>query len=189
MKKKKRERLYQVGMVIFLILIALGFTLPGFVDDGPSQIVVAEPRLCQNDADCYLLCEDVPKEVLCTKNMCVVNSCAERSYYPYNKESLGFTLAVTLNNKKINLQKFINPKDLFVKLNGETVNLYSSGLALHHVFEKLQMPFEYQCITLNSTQYCPEGEEGLQMFVNGEQSFAYDSYVPEEGNEIELIYS
>ena len=82
-KRKKSQRVYKIGMLVLLALIVLGFTIPGFIDPtGEDQQVNVEPRLCQSDADCYLLCDDVPEQVLCSQNMCVRNSCQEYDLYP-----------------------------------------------------------------------------------------------------------
>ena len=72
MGKKDKKLFSKILLILFLLMIVLGFTLPGFLEfDEETQYI--EPRICQNDADCYLMCEDIPVEVLCSQNLCQKN--------------------------------------------------------------------------------------------------------------------
>jgi len=186
MRKKRKKQFSKILVLAILILVAVGFMLPGFLPDSQPQIYV-EPRLCQNDADCYLLCEDKPVEALCSQNLCVMNACEEGNFYSY-ENPYSFTLAVNLSREKLNLAELADTKDLFVKFSENQVSLFSSGLSLAHIFEKVNINFEYSCILVNTTQYCPQDDSGLQMFVNGERSYQYENYVPEAGDIIQLNY-
>jgi hypothetical protein len=168
--RKKREKLFGKILLLFLtVMIVLGFTIPGFIDDGPQKYV--EPRICQVDADCYLMCDEVPVAVLCSKNMCSQNSCKEGSYYIYSENAVVFELVVEKEGEFVELVG--NEKDIFVKISENSVSLFSSGLSLGHVLEKLGMEIDSNL-----------GD----VFVNGEQNYGYSEYVPEEGDKIKIVY-
>ena len=160
--RKKREKLFSKILLLFLtVMIVLGFTIPGFIDDGPQQFV--EPRVCQVD--------EVPVAVLCSQNLCLQNSCGEGNYYPYSNEGITFELIVEEDGEELEL--ISNEKDIFVKFNGDQVNLFSPGLSLGHVLEKLGMKIDSSL-----------GD----VFVNDEQNYGYSQYVPEEGDRVRIVY-
>jgi len=168
--RKKRDKLFSKILLLFLtVMIVLGFTIPGFIDQGPEQFV--EPRVCQTDAECYLMCDDVPITVICSQNLCQQNSCEEGNYYPFKAEALTFGLVVEKDGEEIELVG--NEKDIFVKFSGSSVSLYSSGLSLGHVLEKLDLKIDSNL---------------GNVFVNDEQNYAYSEYVPEEGDQVRIVY-
>jgi hypothetical protein len=153
-----KKILSQAFMFLFLLMIILGFTVHLDNDNSGNYV---EPRICQYDADCYLNCQEEIVPVLCYKNLCQLNSCEQHNYYPYNQESLTFTL------KGINLTS--NPKNIFVKFEGEGVKVHSTGISLDIIMEKQNI------------------NQIKQMFVNGNESYAYFNYIPEQGDIIEII--
>ena len=133
LKAKTKERIKQVGLLIFMVLIAVGFTVPAFVNDNDPNVNNIKPRLCQSDSDCYLMCDETPKEIFCTQNMCVINTCEEESYYPYEEDVLSFDLSIKINDE---LQELSSVNDIFIKFNGNQAKFSSTGLTLKHLFEK-----------------------------------------------------
>src|SRR3989338_6238870 len=123
MKQKKQQRFRQIAMIIFLVLIVLGFTITGFLNPPDSVVQIAEPRLCHTDVDCYLFCDETPKEVLCSQNLCQQNSCEEASYYAFKETPLQFSLMVELENETLSLQNRSSSQNLFVTFNDPTVSL------------------------------------------------------------------
>jgi len=182
--------LSKIGMIILLILIVLGFTVPSFIDSGDNNIVNTEQRLCQTDSDCYLLCNDTPIEVLCTNNLCQQNDCKEQAYYPY-ENTLTFNLNIQVENEEMDLLNRSNSRDLFIKFNGENGNIvrvFSSGLSLNQVLEKLNLAIDSECLITENEQYCTLAEKKLVVNLNEEQIYNYDNYVPKEGDKLEIIY-
>ncbi|MBT4936187.1 hypothetical protein HOL21_00930 [Candidatus Woesearchaeota archaeon] len=188
-KRKKSQRVYKIGMLVLLALIVLGFTIPGFIDPtGEDQQVNVEPRLCQSDADCYLLCDDVPEQVLCSQNMCVRNSCQEYDLYPYNLDAIQFSLAVFIDSDQIDITKNMNDQDSFITFDGTTVSVFSAGISLGHILEKVDVAFDSECIFVNSENYCRSNDAEVSLFVNNEPSFEFASYVPENGDVVRVVY-
>ncbi|MBI2124938.1 hypothetical protein HYV87_05520 [Candidatus Woesearchaeota archaeon] len=179
----KTEKLFsKVMIVIFLVLLVLGFVVPGVVNySADDDTTAVEPRLCSSDADCYLLCDNQPVSVLCSQNLCLQNSCDEQSYYSYDAEPITFTLRI----QNVSLQERSNGQDLFVKFKGQMVEIHTSRLILYQVLEKVDITLDNQCLFLDGKQYC---EEKLRMAVNGENSTQYGSYMPQEEDTIVIEY-
>lgn len=182
----------KIGMLLFLAMIVLGFTVPLFNLGGPSpeeQQKPAEPRLCQNDADCYLLCADKPVEVLCSQNLCQQNACGEASAYPYNSMPTTFHLAVIIQGGTIPLVPRSNVKDLFVKFTEEgIIHVFSFELPLALILQKAAIQFTPKCLVLDGKQYCEDEKNELLLKVNGKESYLFGEYVPEEGDVVEIKY-
>ena len=179
----KREKLFsKVIIIAFLVLLVLGFVVPGILNNSSSDSTAVEPRICSSDADCYLLCDQEPVTVLCLQNQCLINSCQENSYYQYNAAPLSFTL----NIKNVTLEKRSSDKDIFVKFKGNLVQVFTSKFSLYHILEKALIIFDTQCLTFDDNQHC---SKDLHMSVNGNNSTAFRNYIPQEGDKIEVSYS
>jgi len=194
MAKKRWESLSKAGMLIFMIMIVLGFMLPGFLDIGEEENngqQIVEPRLCNQDSDCYLTCDDLPIKVLCMQNLCQQNSCNEYVQYPFTEPPISFSLTIEAEGKEIKLNERLNLADFFVKFNDETSDLeiYSSKLDLGNILEKLNIDFDGECMVLGSKNYCQSEGLNLEFKVNGEKSYSYENYLPKEGDKIGIIYS
>jgi hypothetical protein len=194
MAKNKWEKLSKTGMLIFMIMVVLGFMLPGFLDvgdngDGNQQII--EPRLCNQDNDCYLTCDDLPVKVLCMQNLCQQNSCNGYAQYPFIESPVIFSLKIKVGNEVVELKDRLNSADLFVKLNDNSSNfkIYSSKLNFGDVLEKLNIDFDGKCMVLGNKNYCKNEGLELNFTVNGESSYAYENYLPKEGDLIRIVYS
>ncbi len=175
------EKLFsKVIIIVFLVMLVLGFVVPGVLNNTSSD-PGTEPRMCAADADCYLLCDDQPVNVLCLQNLCLVNSCEEKSYYEYRQNPVSFTL----NIKNVTLEKQSNERNLFVKFKGNEVQVFTSKLSLYHILEKAKFILDTQCLTFDKKQYC--GSD-LRMNVNGNVSTAYGNYIPQDGDVIEIEY-
>ena len=169
-------------MIIFLVLLVLGFVIPGVINYNPADAEIIEPRLCSSDADCYLFCDDVPAQVLCSQNLCARNSCEEADYYEYGAVPITFTLFI----ENVTLGGRGNPRDLFVKFEGENVRLFSPKLLLHQILEKASIVYDSDCLTFDKKQFC--GEK-LKMELNGNNSTLYRNYAPKEGDLVKITYS
>ncbi|MFH0701862.1 MAG: hypothetical protein V2A62_05515 [Candidatus Woesearchaeota archaeon] len=189
MKKEERSILIRkIVIIVFLVMLIIGFTVPSLLDMGGEQNKINEPRICKNDAECYLLCEDKPVAVLCSQNLCVQNGCEESSLYAYNTTPVTFSLAINIKGEEQDLINRTNSQDMFVKFNSQQVQMYSSGMSLKQVLEKANILLNSQCLTLNQT-YCTTTEKELKLLVNKNVTYTYENYVPQEGDKIELIYS
>ena len=167
-------------MVIFLILLVLGFVVPSILNHTSEEPAV-EPRICNTDADCYLVCDDQPINVLCVQNLCATNTCEERNNYEYNQIPLSFTL----NIKNVTLEDRGNDANLFVKFSGNFVQSFNPKLSLYLILEKANIILDTQCLTFDLKQYC---SSDLMMKINGNVSTVYGNYIPSEGDLIELEY-
>lgn len=190
----KNKRFSKIIMIIFLIMIVVGFTVPLFNLDNTQaqQQATAEPRLCQNDADCYLLCNDKPVEVLCSQNLCQQNGCEEAAIYPYTATPITFDLKIKVEGKEINLVNRSNSKDLFVQFKDSTVSVHSFEFPLALILEKLSIGLTSECLFLGKgpdNRYCNTEQKQLRLLVNGEESFRYGELVPAEGDKVEIEYN
>ncbi len=194
-KEERRILIRKIVIITFLVMIVIGFTVPGILDFGDEQQYVP-PRMCQNDADCYLECDGQPVATLCSQNLCSQNSCEEKAFYLYNATPLLFTLGVKINGKTLNLANRSNANDFFVKFSempgtGQKVEqaaVYASNLALKEVLEKARVQMSGLCVITNQS-YCTNEKEQLQMFVNGNASYSFGEYVPQAGDKVEVVYS
>lgn len=177
---KTEKLLSKVIMIAFLAMLVLGFVVPAILNNSSSGSGV-EPRMCTTDADCYLLCEDKPVNVLCLQNLCLVNSCEEKSYYEYSQDPVLFTI----NIENVTLEERGNDRNVFVKLEGNKVQSFASKLPLYYTLEKANIILDTQCLTFDKKQYC---SSDLQMKVNGNESTAFGNYIPQEGDVIEITY-
>ena len=179
----KTDKLFgKAVIIIFLVMLVLGFVIPSILNNTSSNAKAVEPRICSSDADCYLVCDQEPVTVLCLQNLCLINSCQEKSYYQYHQVPISFTLKV----ENVTLSDRSNDKDLFVKFNGNTAQVFTSKFSLYHILEKASLIFDTQCLTFDNNQHC---SNDLDMKVNGNTSTAFGNYIPQEGDVIEVNYS
>ena len=185
---KDKKLFSKIVLVILTLLIVLGFTVPGFINETDNGQYV-EPRICKTDADCYLMCDEAPVKVLCSQNLCMQNACDEHQLYPFVDEVVEFSLVVKVNAVNKDLSLLSNTQDLFVKFSEGKVQMFSSGISLGQVLSKVKTKVDAECLTVNSENYCNSGEKEVKLMVNGERSYSYSDYVPEVGDEIEVVYS
>ncbi|HLD00861.1 MAG TPA: hypothetical protein VJC39_03895 [Candidatus Nanoarchaeia archaeon] len=180
----------KIILILFLIMIVLGFVIPGFINSSPIQsgLNLPEPRLCQSDADCYLSCDDSPVSVLCSNNLCLQNSCEEQSYYLYNLNPLTFSLAVEAEGTVLDLASRANTNDYFIQFSGMQVKVFTDGLFLNHILEKVNLKLAGACLSVDNTQYCNGDQGQLKLTINGEDSAQLGDYLPKEGDKLELKY-
>ncbi|MEK6846500.1 MAG: hypothetical protein AABY26_07095, partial [Nanoarchaeota archaeon] len=97
-----------------------------------------------------------------------------------------------INGKTINLANRSNANDFFVKFSGtagsEQVFVYAPNLALKDILEKAKVQMSGLCIITNQS-YCTNEKEQLQLFVNGNASYSFGEYVPQDGDKVEVVYS
>ena len=197
----KTEKLFsKIIMIVFLVLIVLGFTIPGFINNpnpGAAQSKV-EPRLCKSDADCYLTCDNQPWRVLCLQNLCQQNECGE-SYFEYASEQLiTFQLEIIINAinaannltaGKISLIERAHFQDFFVKFSeDDQVKIYSPRLSLNVVLSKAGMVLAGNCLKIGPASYCQDEANSLTILVNGKEIASPEIYIPNEGDEIKISY-
>jgi len=178
----KTEKLFsKVIIIVFLVLLILGFVVPGILNSSSSDSTKTEPRVCSSDADCYLSCDSEPQTVLCLQNLCLINSCQEKSYYQYIPTPISFTLSI----ENVTLQNRSNDKDFFVKFNGNKVQVFTAKFSLYHILEKARIIFDTQCLTFDQNQHC---SKELMMEINGQNSTVFGNYIPQEGDVIKVSY-
>jgi len=189
MSKSKKMDGKQIGMLIFLILVVVGFTAPIFINNlEPTTTISAEPRPCITDTDCSLICTDEPVAILCSNNLCAQNTCNERNYYPYNQTFTSFTLNIKLNNTLINPILLANKQDFFIIFEKNQVKTFSPLINLAQILEKINTKLDSQCLTINNTAHCIINNHKLQLNINNKQSYQFD-YIPQNNDQIEIIYT
>lgn len=201
----KIEKLFsKIVMIIFLVLLILGFTVPGFINNqgnsGNQPAAAAEQRLCKSDADCYLTCENQPVPIICLQNLCQQNECGD-SYFAYEPENpVTFKLEVIIDSfpeKKVSLIDRTNSQNFFVKfMENDLVQMYSPRLSLNAVLDKAQMVLANNCLKIDAAAYCSNTgsnagsntDNYLTVLVNGEEAADPGIYIPNEGDEIIIKY-
>ena len=189
----KAEKLFsKIVVVLFLLMIIIGFTVPGFLNSPSNDRAVqqAEQRICKSDPDCYLICDDNPVSVLCSQNLCSQNACDEYNLYSYQINPLTFSLNIEINGEKLNLTERIDDDNFFVTFDNQEVKVFSSSLTLNHILDKVSIVFNSNCLLIDNIIYCDQESSNLQLMINGEQSSSQTGfYIPEEGDNIALIFS
>ena len=179
----KTEKLFsKVVVIVFLIMLVLGFVVPGILNNSSPGSAAAEPRICNTDADCYLFCGDEPLNVLCLQNLCEVNSCEEKPYFEYIQNPSSFTVHI----ENVTLEERDDEKNIFVKFKGNAVQSFNPKLSLYYILEKANIILDTQCLTFDLKQHC---SSDLHMTVNEENSTVFGNYIPREGDVIEIGYS
>ena len=187
---KKQQLWAKIGLLLFLAMIIIGFTVPGFINNIDAQdLKPVEPRLCQTDAQCYLTCNDQPLAVLCTKNICSQNGCHEPTYYPLKDVPLTFSLIIETNGQKISFINRSKSEDFFVKYDHHQVKLFAVGLNLNQVMEKVNMRLSATCLHIATESYCSTGQHTLKILANGNETYAGGDFIPLEGDQINIVYS
>lgn len=195
----KTEKLFsKIGMVVFLILIVLGFTVPGFINNSQSDPgTKLEPRICQSDSECYLICDEKPFPVLCAQNLCQQNECGV-SYFEYQRgQPVTFELEVVVDSgtseipkvQALDLVTLNNPQNFFVTFAPDNkVNLFSSRINLNLVLDKVKVWLYDKCIKVDSISYCENDKFLLSILVNNLESELAGSYIPQNGDKISISY-
>lgn len=182
---ERRILIRKIAIIAFLAMVVIGFTVPTLMDPEDSN-KKSEQRLCQTDADCYLMCEDKPLTVLCSQNLCWQNACKESSIYPFSDNQTSFTLKILVNNQLVNLNNLSKSQDLFVRFNGDSVVMHSE-LSLRYVLEKVGIELTPQCLIVNQS-YCNNEDQKLELWINQDLSYTYENYVPQKGDKIEINF-
>lgn len=179
----------QLGILIFLILVVIGFTAPIFINNfEPETTKSTEPRPCITDTECSLICADEPIAIFCSNNLCTQNACNERNFYPYNQTFTSFTLNIKLNNNLLNTTSLANKQDFFIIFEKAQVKTFSPLINLAQILEKINVKLDPQCLTYNNTAYCIINDHNLQLNINNKQSYQFD-YIPQNNDKIEIVYS
>ncbi len=181
----------KIGTLIFLAMMVIGFSIPAFLDPTAREAAVQQPnqKLCQTDADCYLLCDDKPVEILCSQNLCLHDSCGQNVYYRFTEIPLTFSLHIEVDEASITLGERNNPGNVFVRFKDDTIQVFSFGLSLRHILEKAGILLSSECLAVDGKQYCNDDTKRLQIMVNGNESSLYEKYVPQESDSVEIVYS
>lgn len=184
----RRKLINKIIIIVFLVMLIIGFTVPTLLDLGNEQNQPAAQQICQADANCYLTCDDKPAAVICLQNLCQRNSCIEPDVYIYNTTPMVFNLGIEISGEKLELSNLTNSQNFFVKFEENKVSVFTSGLLLKDILEKAKISLTAQCITTNQS-YCSNVQNKLQMQVNGTVSYSYGNYVPQNGDSVEIVYS
>ena len=182
------KTLSKTVVIVFLVLLVLGFTVPliNFGSD-KQQAKPSEPRLCQTDSECFLACDDQPLAVLCSQNLCQQNTCNDLSPFPYKETPFTFQLHVRIDAQEILLANRSTSKDVFVKFTDSNVAVYALEFSLAQVLQKASIGLS-SCLAMDGKQYCPKDDKEIGIKVNGNSSYLYGDYIPQEGDKIEISY-
>jgi len=188
-----KNKTWKYVNIVLLILIALGFTLPGVLYFGGSSedgnVVNSNQRICRTDADCYLNCEEGLKSVLCEQNLCSINSCNEENSYEFDMIGHEIELEINVNGEEVNLLNNTLEGDFFVQFSNDgKVKIFSDSLSLNQILTKTSMILNNNCLLISTESYCIDDKHELHFFVNDEEKYSFGSYVPEAGDEIKIVY-
>jgi len=98
------------------------------------------------------------------------------------------TLFTSKDGRKISLANQSSAQDLFVRFEGEEVKEFTSGMSLNMILEKVKAKLTAECLTVNTENYCRDGENELRFMVNNVLRYDYGSFVPQGGDRIQIIY-
>ena len=163
---KDKKLFSKILLILLMVMIAAGFTIPML--DFEDQVYAVEPRICQLDSDCYLICEDAPLKIFCSQNMCTQNDCNENPYYPFYDQPIEFQFKIIDSPETL----LLSYDDIFINFNKEKVKFFSHGMSLGQLYER---------IGLKDLNY--------KLYINGEERFVGVDYVPEDSDEILVDYS
>jgi hypothetical protein len=181
---KKKTNYYKILVYILMILIVLGFTLPGFLEFGDENVNNVAPKICQGDSDCYLTCDGKPIKVLCSQNLCQKNSCKQKTYFEYQTSPTQINLKINLDNQDLKLTNLTTNKNIFAIFNKEKVQIYSD-LSLSQILEKLNIKIDSSsCLILKNEKYCHG-----KVKVNSNEIYAFNNYKPKNNDKIEMIFT
>ncbi len=190
---KKDDFLRKMGVITFLILLVLGFTVPGIVsifqEDTTKTTPLAEPRLCQTDAECFLTCDGKPINVLCLNNICQQNECNTFSLFSFKEEPLHFSLKVSVDATPIILENRTQSSNFFVQFAKDEVNVFTRGLYLLNILEKVRIGLDGNCLYMDDFSYCSSTVKKVKVNINGNVTSSYLDYIPKEGDMIEIVYN
>ena len=70
-----------------------------------------------------------------------------------------FKLTIELNGQKVDLPLRTDSRDLMVKFDVEGVSVFSWGLPLSFILEKVDISLNEQCLKVDGTEYCSKEKE------------------------------
>lgn len=181
----QKKTIQKAVLIGFLIFIIIGFTAPLIDFTAQEQIENSQPKVCRADPECTITCNGQEQPVLCSQNLCAVNTCDYVNPFALEDKSKTITLHAILNNQTHSFNA--NPLDLFVKGQNSKIEVFSSSLPLQIIAEKVGLIVTDQCMALNNQVYCTDENHNLTIKVNNETSYA--SYIPSQGDEIVVVYS
>ena len=91
--------------------------------------------------------------------------------------------------EKVDLINQSSSDNFFVKYNKDQIQLFSTGLNLNQVLEKINARLNGQCLYLNKENYCTNEKNKLVILANGNETYASGEFLPLEGDKIRIVYS
>lgn len=177
MAQKIWKKLFLLGILFMLVI---GFSVPLFQLGGDEPPLQPPARICQSDADCYLTCDDKPLAALCSQNLCQQNSCQEGNKYVLLEQPSTFNLEIEVGGEDITLSEKFIQGNFLVRMNDESVAIYTQGLFLPQVLEKFNIGIDEQCLHIGRLPYC----NNLEVLVNGKKDSFPTYYTPQEGDTV-----
>jgi type II secretory pathway pseudopilin PulG len=72
---------------------------------------------------------------------------------------------------------------------GDIMHVHAVGVPLSLFFESVNMNFNSECFRLDDgREFCNEGNNKIQLFVNGQKNTQYGQYVPKDLDKVLIIY-
>ena len=190
----EKKTITKIAIFTFLIFIIIGFTAPiigsTFFDNKteptstlPEQL--QNPKLCLQDSDCAITCNNQNEPIICIQNFCAKTACDQNPlfYYSYTPT----TLTLNIKNSTTELPIITNQTTAFVTSKGNSLSVFSPDLPLFGVLEKVGVTFNQNCMIYFGTKYCQDETHSINLTVNGNSSQL--GYVPTEGDKVVLSYS
>ena len=84
---------------------------------------------------------------------------------------------------------FIHVEDDHKPGTGDVLHMHAENVPLWMFFESQGMTFNKDCFTMDTQQYCNQGNKKVSFYVNGQPSDAYEDYVIQDDDQILISYN
>ncbi len=194
MRKKNRfEKVKKYGVLTLLILITLGFLIPGFIQPQEEPVNPSDVKVCSSDNDCYLTCDNKLTSVLCFRNICEIDSCESAPQYEFSEVPEDISIAITLEGEELNLNDRFTQFGVgtfFVNFRQDGAELYTTRVPLGYILENVGIRIQNSCLIIDAQSYCEDEltQNTLRTKVNGQERFLSEDLLISRGDALTIDF-